>query len=72
MAFTHDFIINIDSIDISGEVSFNNGEPARVKFNSGMDLPLNELRILERFFGQLNNIFCSCGAITEIKIRVKP
>lgn len=69
--YTHEFRISINSIDVSGEAVFNNGNMPTVKFNTGMELPLNELTILNRLFEQLNSIYCQCGAIDEIRLREK-
>jgi len=69
MAYTHTFEIIInDDIDIQGELSFDNNEPPRVKTQSSMDIPLEELKKVVHFFEQLVHLYQATGEIKKIEL----
>ena len=71
MAFTHEFIINVNSINVTGEISFSGSTPS-VKFNQALELPLEELNAVNRFFTNLKQFYSCCNeTITDLRIREK-
>ena len=71
MAYTHNFQIQINGVDVEGELSFNSGEPARVKYFNSPEMDVDEWSVFTELFQKLCNIYARFGALTTFEISIK-
>lgn len=72
MAYTHTFQIEVNSVDIDGELSFNGGKP-QIKIMSPVEVPIGELDALNEFIKSLHRLYDRCNEhIGKIEITEKP
>lgn len=71
MTHTHTFEMNVNSMNIEGELTF--GPHAAVSITSGLDAPMAEFVGLEIFLKALHKFHACCNnQITTIEIHEKP
>lgn len=71
MAGTHTFELDVDSVQVEGEIGFGSG--GRIAFTSDVDVPRREFTALSSFFSALGVLYDHCGQkITKIEILLKP
>ena len=72
MEHTHTFEIETNDIGpIEGEVSFNNGLPPHIKFDTYVEMEICELKNVASFMEFLTKLYKLCGEIKTIEIRKK-
>lgn len=72
MAYTHDFEIKINGIDIEGEISIDAGAKPRIKYMNSPEMNLEAWTIFNALFTKFVYIAHKCGPIERIEINVKP
>lgn len=66
--FTHTFEIHTDGIMIEGEITFNHGEPAHFKTNSGEEMTVAQHGKVQRLLEQLTSFYAVCGDIERLEV----
>jgi hypothetical protein len=66
--YTHTFEIKIDGIDVEGEVSFDTGQPPKIKFNEGFETTFVEMRHIVEILEHFRRTCDDCGIIDRVEI----
>lgn len=72
MAFTHDFEIDTDNINIQGEITFNHGQKAEFKTTTTEDMTVEQHGRLQDFLEHLTKFYMKYGEINKLEIIKKP
>jgi hypothetical protein len=71
MAYTHTFELDVNGSDLQGELKFDSGVDAAIKFDAAPEMPVVELKQFTMFIEQIVNICSQCGDIQKIEINKK-
>lgn len=71
--YTHTFEIQIDGVNIGGEINFNSGNEPMVKIINGEDIEmkLKEFQTLDEIFRSMQECYRKVGDITKIELNKK-
>lgn len=71
MDYTHTLEIIVNGMNITGELSFQNDHPARIKIEGDIDMETVELKNLVDFITNIQHMCARCGEIQKIEIKKK-
>lgn len=69
--YTHDFEIDIDGIQISGEINFGDGEEAKFRTIGGEEMTVAQHGRVQMLFETLVRACKTCGEIQTFEINKK-
>lgn len=70
MAYTHNFELEFDTVNIEGEMDF--GDPPAFKTIAAEEMSIDQHRHVQGFFDKLVDFKRNCGNIALIKVEEKP
>jgi hypothetical protein len=65
---THTFELEMNGVNVHGELNFNGGSTPRIKFDSSFEVEIKELSSIEKFIKELQILCRDCGTINKIEI----
>jgi hypothetical protein len=68
MPYTHTFEITTDKINIQGQINFNHGENVTIKYDSAIEIGLEQQGNLQKLFEQVANSCKECGDLAKLEI----